>query len=327
MTPDAVFWIASMSKAFTGTAAMMLVDEGKIRLDDPVSKYLPEFRGQRIVAESDGEHELLRKPRDPVTIRDLLTHTGGFVHRTPLEEHVDALPLRQNVAVYALLPLRFPRGSRWDYSNAGINTVGRIVEVVSGKSFEDFLQERLFTPLGMKDTTFWPDAEQVKRIAKSYKPVEGGSGLEEMPIDQLSYPLTDRRRGVCPAGGLFSTASDVYRFCRMIYDRGSYGGRRYLSAAAVDEMTSTQIGKLPMSDSLDYGYGLGWVTRRRVSRENDPVNLGTFGAGGAYNTNMWINRPRGLITVWMVQQAECPESQRSLVRNTLMKAAVNAFGR
>ena len=113
----------------------------------------------------------------------------------------------------------------------------------------------------------------------------------------------------------------------MIYHGGAVDGRRYLSRAAVDEMTATQIGLLPMDNSLDYGYGLGWLTRRKVSRANDPVNLGTFGAGGAYNTNMWINRPRKLITVWLVQQEGFPESKRKIVRNSLMKAAVGAYGR
>jgi len=328
MTPDTLFWIASMTKAFTGTAMMMLVDDGKVSVDDPVEKFLPEFKGQMLVTEQDQDHAILRRPEHPITIRDLLTHTSGLTALTPLEKHVDMFSLRDNVRVYPLIPLRFPRGSRYEYSNAGINTAGRIVEVVSGLPFEEFLRQRLFTPLGMKDTTFWPDAGQLKRLAKSYRPNADRTGLEETPIEQLSYPLSDHRRGVCPAGGLFSTAGDVYLFCRMIFHGGIYDGRRYLSSSSVARMTATQIGELPMaSPNLDYGYGFGWLTRRHVHRDDDPVNLGTFGAGGAYNTNMWINRPRHLITVWMVQQADFPEDQRSRVRNTLMKAAVADFGR
>ncbi len=328
MTPDSLFWIASMSKAFTGTAVMMLVDEGKIRIDDPVAKYLPEFGVQMLVVERDADHVLLRKPPHPITIRDILTHTSGLGHRTPLEEeHIDLLSLRENVMTYPLLPLTFPAGQRYDYSNEGINTAGRIVEVVSGVPFDVFLRERILGPLGMKDTTFHPDAGQIARLAKSYGPDPGPSGLAELPIDQLSSPLDNPLRGISPAGGLFSTADDIYRFCRMIYHEGSYGGRRYLSRSAVDMMTATQIGQLPMDNTMDYGYGFGWLTRRKVSRANDPVNLGSFGAGGAYNTNMWINRPRNLITVWLVQQENYPESKRKIVRNTLMKAAVGAYGK
>jgi len=328
MTPDTLFWIASMTKAVTGTAMMMLVDEGKVGIDDPVEKYLPEFKGQMLMVEQDKDHAVLRKPGSPITIRDLLTHTSGLTAHTPLEDRIDRLSLDDNVAVYPLIPLRFPRGEKYEYSNAGINTAGRIVEAVSGLSFDEFLRQRLFAPLGMKDTTFWPNAEQLRRLAKSYQPNADKSGLVEIEIEQLSYPLSDRHRGGCPAGGLFSTAGDVYRFCRMVANGGTYAGKKYLSRAAVDQMTSTQIGDLPMppSPNLDYGYGFGWLTRRKVERKNEPVNLGTFGAGGAYNTNMWINRPRHLITVWMVQQAGFSEAQRSRVRNTLMKAAVAAFG-
>ncbi len=328
MAPDSLFWIASMSKAFTGTAVMMLVDEGKIGLDDPVEKYLPEFGRQMLLVEKDANHALLRKPARPITIRHLLSHTSGLGHRTPLEEeHIDHLSLRDNVLAYPLVPLNFPAGERYDYSNEGINTAGRIVEVVSGLPFDVFLRERILGPLGMRDTTFHPDAGQLARLAKSYGLDSGPGGLRELPIDQLGYPLDNPARGVCPAGGLFSTADDIYRFCRMIYHGGTLDGRRYLSRAAVDAMTATQIGQLSMGGILDYGYGFGWLTRRKVSRANDPVNLGTFGAGGAYNTNMWINRPRNLITVWLVHQEDFPEDKRKIVRNTLMKAAVGAYGR
>ena len=169
MTPDTVFWIASMTKSVTGLAVMMLVDEGKISVDDPVEKYLPGFTGLMAVAERDDQHVLLRRPTHPLTIRALLTHTGGLEPQTPLEPRLDVLSLRQSVLLYPLQPLRFEPGARYLYSNAGTNTLGRIVEVVSGVSFDAFLQQRLFGPLGMTDTTFWPTAAQMKRLAKSYR--------------------------------------------------------------------------------------------------------------------------------------------------------------
>ena len=155
MTPDALFWIASQSKPITATALMMLVDDGKVRLDDPVEKYLPEFKGVWLAAERDNEHVLLKHPKRPVTLRDLLRHTSGMPFASALERPtLDMLPLRVAVGSYALTPLQYEPGSKYQYSNAGINTAGRIIEVVSGIPYEEFLQKRLFDPLGMRDTTF-----------------------------------------------------------------------------------------------------------------------------------------------------------------------------
>ena len=188
---------------------MMLVDEGKVNVDDPVEKYLPEFRGQMVVAERDANHVLLRSPRHPITVRNVLSHTSGLPFKSALEEPtLDLFPLTARVRSYAMTPLEFEPDSKYQYSNAGINTAARIIEVVAGMPYEEFLDERLFQPLGMKDTTFWPSEEQVARIAKSYKPGAGNQGLEETKIDQLYYPLTDRtQRFPMPAGGLFSTAA------------------------------------------------------------------------------------------------------------------------
>jgi len=305
---------------------MMLVDEGKVRVDDPVEKYLPEFKGLMVLAEHDENHAVLRKPVHPLTIRTVLTHTGGLIGRTALEDHIDLLSLRENILTYPMLPLHFEPGSRYGYSNAGINIAGRIVEIVSGLSFEDFVEQRLFTPLGMKDTTFWPNADQMKRLAKSYHPNAAMTALVEIPIEQLSYPLTDRHRGACPAGGLFSTAHDMYLLGRMILNGGSYGGRRYLSAAAVAQMTSNQIGDLPIGPDLDYGYGFGWIIHR-VHHADDPTGPGNFGAGGAYNTQLEIDPAHNLIAVLMVQQAGFSESVRQELRTAFTQAAEDARAR
>ncbi len=154
MKPDALFWIASMNKPITATALMMLVDEGKVKLDDPAEKYLPEFKGQLRVAERSDDLVVLKKPPKPVTVRNLLSHTAGLVGRSPLEGKLDSLPLRDGAITYGLSPLKFDPGSRYEYCNPGINTVGRIIEVVSGVPYEKFLQDRLIEPLGMVDTTF-----------------------------------------------------------------------------------------------------------------------------------------------------------------------------
>ncbi len=162
MHPDAVFWIASQSKPMTATAFMMLVDEGKVRLDDPVEKYLPEFKGQWLAVEKDNKHVLLKRPEHSITVREILSHTSGMPFKSAMEEPtLDLLPLRHAVRSYAMTPLEFEPGSKYQYSNAGINTAGRIIEVASGIGYAEFMQKRLFEPLGMKDTTFWPSAEQL----------------------------------------------------------------------------------------------------------------------------------------------------------------------
>lgn len=292
MPTDALFWIASQSKSITAAAFMMLVDEGKVKIEDPVEKYLPEFRGQWVTAERDNEHLLLRMPKHPITVREILSHTSGLPFKSAMEEPtLDLLPLRVGVKSYAMTPLLFEPGSKSQYSNAGINTAGRIIEVVSGMSYEKFLDKRLFEPLGMKDTTFWPSEEQLGRLAKSYKPNDYKSDLVEIRIGQLKYPLSDRRRQPMPAGGLFSTAADVGRFCQMVLGGGTFHGKRYLSEEAVKTMTSKQTG-----DAVNTSYGLGWSTRD-----------GVFGHGGAESTNMTIDANRGLIMVFMVQHASFPK--------------------
>lgn len=310
MPTDALFWIASQSKPITAAAFMMLVDEGKVKLDDPVEKYLPEFKGQWLTVERDNEHILLKKPKHPITVRNVLSHTSGLPFASIMEQPtLDILPLHVAVKSYAMTPLVFEPDSKYQYSNAGINTAGRILEVVSGMPYEEFLDKRLFGPLGMKDTTFWPNEEQLKRLAKSYKPTADKDDLEEIKISQLQYPLNDRARRPMPAGGLFSTAADVARFCQMVLNGGTFEGKRYLSEEAVKTMTSKQTG------ALKDGYGLGWSTHN-----------GVFGHGGALATNMNIDSHRGLITVFMVQHAGFPKDGGKS-GGAFQNAAMERFGK
>ncbi len=195
MRDDAFFWIASMSKPITATALMMLVDEGKVSLDDPVAKHLPEFRDQMVVVEKTLTRVVLKKPSHAITVREILSHTSGLPFSSALEQPtLDLLPLRVAVGSYAMTPLQFEPGTRYQYSNAGLNTAGRIVEVVAGMPFEEFLESRLFRPLKMNDTTFRPTDRQVSRLAKAYKPTADKTALEETKITQLAYPLTDPGR-------------------------------------------------------------------------------------------------------------------------------------
>lgn len=310
MRPDTLFWIASQSKPITAAAVMILVDEGKLKVDDPVENYLPEFKGQMVVVEKTPDHVLLRKPSRPITIRDVLCHTSGLPFKSALEEPtLDRLPLSARVRSYAMTPLDFEPGRKYNYSNAGINTAARVVEVVSGMPFEKFLDQRLFEPLGMQDTTFWPSAEQANRIAKAYKPGPGNKGLVETTINQLYYPLTDRaERFPMPAGGLFSTATDLARFYQMLLNRGQWNGRRVLSEQAVKQLTRRQT---PPELKESYGFGFS-------------VGKNTFGHGGAYSTNTIADTERGLILVWLVQHAGFP-GEGSKSQEAFKKAAMEAF--
>ena len=310
MRTDAVFWIASQSKPITAAALMMLVDAGSVKLDDPVVRYLPEFRDIWLAVEHDRDHVLLRRPRHAITVREILSHTSGLPFKSALEEPtLDRLPLAVGVSSYAMTPLQFEPGTNYQYSNAGINTAGRIIEVVSGMPYETFLETRLFAPLGMRDTTFWPSGGQLARLAKSYRPGKDTRGLEATTIDQLTYPLDDRQRRPMPAGGLFSTAADLARFCQMILRGGELGGNRYLSASAVKEMTTRQT-----PAGIEKSYGLGWE-----------VGADAFGHGGAFATNMTIDRKRGLITLFLVQHAGFP-GDGGKAQGEFRKAATARFG-
>jgi CubicO group peptidase (beta-lactamase class C family) len=289
---------------------MLLVDEGRVNLDDPVEKYLPEFKDQMLTVEQDTEHVLLRKPAHPITVREILSHTSGLPFSSPLEQPtLDGLPLREAVRSHAMLPLQFAPGTKYQYSNAGLNTAGRIIEVVSGIPYEQFMEERLFKPLGMKDTTFWPTAKQLKRLAKSYQPAPGNTGLEESPVTQLHYPLSDRvHRFPMPAGGLFSTAIDMAQFCRMILKGGVCDGNRLLSEEAVRQLTSRQT-----APGIKDSYGLGFA-----------VGTDWCGHGGAYATNMQIDHRRGLVLVWMVQHNGFP-GNGAKSQDAFKQAAIAAF--
>ena len=320
MRTDCVFWIASMSKPMTATGLMILVDEGRVSLDNPVEKYLPEFQGQMLAAEKGPDRMLLKKPAHAITVREVLSHTSGLPFMSRVEHKIDSYTLSEAAISYALMPLNSQPGTKYDYSNAGINTAGRIIEVMSGMPYEQFMDKRLFKPLGMTDTTFWPSTEQLARLAKSYCPKGSEQALAETTIGQFTYPLDNRKRGPSPAGGLFSTASDVGVFCQMILNGGTYQGKRYLSKAAVQQMTSTQAGTLA-------NYGLGWGTSRKLQGPNDPAPVAPCGHGGAYSTNMWIDTTRGLITVYMVQHAGYPGKDGPRIQPAFQQAAEKAFGK
>ena len=312
MKQDNIFWIASQSKPMTAVAVMMLVDDGKISLDDPIEKYLPEFRSQMVVTEKDSEHVVLRKPKHPITVRETLNHTSGLPFKSAIEEPtLDGLSLSSAVRSYAMTPLLSEPGTVYRYSNAGINTAARLIEVVAKVKYEDFMQQKLFDPLGMKDTTFWPNEAQSLRVAKSYRPDASKTNLAEFPISQLIYPLSDRsHRFPMPAGGLFSTAIDTYLFCRMLLNNGELDGKRYLSENSMRELSKRQT-----PAAIKESYGLGFS-----------VSPDSYGHGGAHATNMEIRSGKGLVLVWMVQHGGFP-GEGGKAQGAFRTWALDKFGK
>jgi CubicO group peptidase (beta-lactamase class C family) len=341
MRKDAVFWIASMSKSLTGTALMMLVDEGKVSLDDPVEKFLPEFKGQQ-VKEADGT---LHVPKHPITVREVMCHTSGLVlaNEKGLKK---TQSLQKNVALFASYPLRQEPGTKYEYNNCGIDTGGRIIEVVSGMSYSDFMQKRLFDPLGMKDTTFWPNEEQASRLAHTARFTADKTSLEEIKqdkdveqriIDKWSEGVhvpraitADMGAGAAfnyakhfgePAGGFYSTASDVGTFCRMLLNGGTLDGKRYLSEQAVKQMSAIQTGDVRVSP--DSAYGVGFSVK--LTDEEGP-RAGSFGHRGARRTAMWIDPKNELVMVILVERFDMSGEEQKIMYGGFMKAAVTNYG-
>ena len=321
MQKDSLFWIASMTKPITAFAVMMLQDEGKLSIDDPVSKYLPEFKGQMLIKEKSDAQTVLVKPARAITIKDLLTHTSGLVSNSPLDaDALDILTLKEAVITYALSPLQFEPGSKWSYCNPGINTLGRIIEVVSGEDYARFMEKRLFNPLHMKDTTFWPSKSELKRLATSYKPTADGKGLEVTTIKYLTPPFSDKKRTPLAAGGLFSTAEDLLKFYRMVLNGGELDKKRYLSEATLKLMTQNHTGDLKAAFTEGMGMGLGFQVVVTPTGVTSTLSPGTYGHGGAHATQGWIDPVKKTIHILLIQRAGLKNGDASPMRQAFHEA-------
>jgi len=315
MRTDTIFWIASMTKPITSTAVMMLAEEGKLSVDDPVAKYILEHGHLKT---GDGREQT-------VTLKHLLTHSSGMAEATAAEAR-SSENLQQLISHYPDKPLLFEPGSKWQYCQSGINTLGRVIEVVSGKSYPQFLQERLFTPLGMKDTTFYLTKDQLARLCTAYKKTD--DKLEPAEISMFSgQDLTSRARYPAPNGGLFSTAPDYGRFCQMILNRGALDGHQYLKPQTVAMMTSVQSGDLKTGFTPGCAWGLGWCIAVQPQGVSAALSPGSHGHGGAYGTQAWIDPQKGLAYVLMVQRSNFPNSDASDARKAFQDAAAAALAR
>ena len=323
MTADTLFWIASMTKPITGTAVLMLQDEGKLHASDPVAKYLPEFAGLKTPSGKAAN----------LTIAQCLTHTSGLGEAGGAAAK-EARTLAELVPLWLAAPMQYEPGEKWKYTQSGINAAARIVEVVSGMTFDQFLQQRIFDPMGMKDTTFYPSDAQRARLVTAYAKDKDTGALDPVPPRE---GFGARDRPPQGNGGLFSTAPDYARFCQMLLGGGTLDGRRYLSADAMKFLATPQTGEMPtgffQNDTYgqrgaNYGWGLGTsILRTPHDGVAAMLSPGSFGHGGAWGTQAWVDPVRGVAYVLMVQRANFPNSDASEVRRVFQQAAVEALGR
>ena len=323
MQPDSLFWIASMTKPVTAVAVLMLQDEGKLNVTDPIAKHIPAFAG-------------LKTPSGQLanlTIAQVLTHTSGL-------GEADAAPARNAhtladlVPLFLAAPMQYEPGTKWKYTQSGINVAARIVEITSGMSFDAFVQQRIFDPLGMKSTTFYPAEGSSTRLVTAYAKDKATGALQAVP------PLSGfgvRGRPPLGNGGLYSTGPDYARFCQMLLAGGTLDGKRHLSPAALKLLTTVQTGELPCGffQSAEFGNrgaNYGWGIGTCILRAPHPgvaamLSPGTFGHGGAWGTQAWIDPRRSVAYLLMVQRSNFANSDASDVRRAFQQAAADALAK
>jgi CubicO group peptidase (beta-lactamase class C family) len=317
MRTDTIFRICSMTKPITSVAIMMLYEEGHFLLDDPLSKYLPEFKNPRVlVRPAVGEPYTIASSRE-ITIRDLLRHTSGISYHWndimgPLYKAANvghgALPydgtLEESVNRLAGVPLLFNPGERWEYG-LGVDVLGRLVEVVSGKSLDKFIHNRILGPLGMRDTYFYPPDDKLPRLAVAYTFYldRGLNRFPDTPITEgaftysADYPYRGPKKLFSGGMGLTSTAPDYARFCQMILGGGIFNGKRLLSRKSVELMTHDQLGKI----SPDQAFGLGFAIEGVKAPLSELGSPGEYSWDGIFSTAFYVDPKEQMIVIFMAQ--------------------------
>jgi CubicO group peptidase (beta-lactamase class C family) len=367
MRKDAIFRMASMSKPVTGVAIMMLIEEGKVRLNDPVSRFIPEFKDMKVAVAKPGAGGAApgttaaapttasaappsttaaattaqaagrgrgRAPRPEtmlvpasraITVRDLLTHTSGLESGGLGTDDANRLAPRNtnsNLAEYIPklggVPLDFQPGTEWRYSSlAGMETLGRIVEIASGLTFDQFLKQRIFDPLGMKDTAFYEPDDKVFRVATLY----GRANDDLQKQDTPSWLAT--RTLFSGGGGLWSTGEDYLQFAQMLVNGGVLNGKRLLSPRTVDLMASNQLGDLYAKGNRP---GMGWGLSVEVVVDpvaaNRRTSAGSFGWDGAFGTHFWVDRKEQIAGILLIQQGVQGQLNRDF-ENAVMQAIID----
>ncbi len=335
MAADALFRIASMTKPVIAVAILMLAEEGKLRLSDPVSRYVPEFNKLKVAvrtgpAEDGGSNSgpitfTTEPAAREITLRDLLTHTSGLASgplgsqqlakspRAPKEILADYVPR------LAQIPLDFQPGTRWGYSpSAGFDVLGRVIEIASGATLEQFLQQHVFAPLGMRDTFFGSGPDAASRVAAVYE--QKGRALLRQPVtDPRFLPGNGYYSG---AGGLTSTAEDYLRFGQMLAARGEWHGRHLLAPASVDLLRAAHIPDTLPGRTPGTGYGLGVRVIGDRGAASTMLANGSYGWGGARGTLFWVDPDKQLVGLLMIQLQSNYADIRSDFETTVMQALV-----
>jgi CubicO group peptidase (beta-lactamase class C family) len=311
MQKDTIFQIMSMTKPVTAIGIMMLAEEGKLALRDPVEQYLPEFKGLRVRTTVNPDEIRAGVPNHAITIRDLLTHTAGIQDypgppTIPDYAQTMSVPLDEVVRQLAKQPLLFQPGTQWSYSSPGIEILGRIIEVCSGEKYVDFITKHILQPLGMKDSFFFPPPDKISRIAMVYAQKDGK--LAPSPASILGGDPAKHRQGAvfpAPGWGLYSTAEDLLHLYRMMLNDGVYEGHRYLSPFSVHVMTEPQTtGIQPVGWMRGSDYGLAWEIVTDPLGELAGHTIGTYGHGGAFGTQGWIDPNNDLISILLIQRSD-----------------------
>jgi CubicO group peptidase (beta-lactamase class C family) len=293
MARDTLFDVASMTKPITAVAILMLVEEGRLRLTDPVSRFIPSFRNLNVTSATDGQ--AVPAARE-ITVRDLLTHTSGIVSEVRLPPDPTE-SLAHFIPTFATMPLEFQPGTRWKYSNTvGFDTLARIVEVVSGQNFDRFLRERIFTPMGMKDTGHRLDEAKRARLATMYEPAAPGLRRRQVP-DGVAYDAPAYFGG---GWGVKTTAQDYLRFAQMLLNGGELDGRRLLAPRTVELMSSVHIPDTLPGRQPGEGWGLGVRVITDLGARNTWLSNGSYGWNGAFGTRFWIDPGKDLVAILMV---------------------------
>jgi CubicO group peptidase (beta-lactamase class C family) len=331
MQKDTIFQIMSMTKPVTAIGIMMLAEEGKLALRDPVEQYLPEFKDLRVRTTLNPDTDRASVPNHAITIRDLLTHTAGIQDypgppTIPNYAQTMSVPLDEVVRQLAKQPLLFQPGTQWSYSSPGIEILGRIIEVCSGEKYVDFITEHILQPLGMKDSFFFPPADKIARIAMVYEQKDGK--LVRSPASILGGNPAKYRQGAvfpAPGWGLYSTAEDLLHLYRMMLNDGVYEGHRYLSPFSVHLMTEPQTtGIQPVGWMRGSDYGLAWEIVTDPLGELAGHTIGTYGHGGAFGTQGWIDPNNNLISILLIQHSN--EGAESMT-NVFLNMAESSVGK
>ncbi len=321
MTHDAIFRIYSMTKPIVSLAVMMLVEEGRLLLDDPVSRHLPEYAGQKVAIERDGRIDLAPVERD-ATVQDLLRHTSGIGYSFTGESTVQRMYVEQRLgslsktnaefsAQLAALPLMHQPGSRWEYGQS-TDVLGRLIEVISGQGLGSFLRERILDPLGMVDTAFHVPAGQQHRLVEGFaRDPDSGAEVRLMKVREAP-------RFESGGGGLVSTALDYARLLQMLQNGGTLEGKRLIGRKTLQWMTSDHLGSIPSGSPLlppGSGFGLGFAVRMAPGLDPTPGSAGQYYWSGMAGTTFWVDPSEEMFALLMLQGPNQREHFRALFRS------------